>query len=550
MRAIIYARYSSSNQREASIEDQVRLAQEFVYKEGWKLVDTFSDKAISGSSINRPGYIAMINLAKDSGFDVLVTESLDRLSRDLGDIARLYKLCEFYDIQIMTLSEGEITDLHVGLKGTMNALYLKDLADKTRRGLRGRIEHGRSAGGNAYGYRIQPGTERGIQLINNDEATIVRRIFKEFIAGGSPIKIAKNLNLEGVPGPRGKEWRDTTIRGHINRGTGILNNELYIGQRVWNRLSYRKDPSTGKRVSRTNPQDTWIRHSVPELRMISDDLWTQAKNEQDKIARDPKTQKVKAGSFWSRKRKKYLSSGIAICGNCSSPLANVGRDYIACNRARKLALCDNNRSIKREKLENIILDLLKNHMMEAEHVELFIKEYHAAINEEAKRATKEQTSIKHKLISIDEKIEKLVDAIANGIISDAIVKKLTMLELDRKSIKEQLDKSPPPPITLHPNLPKLYRRKVDSLSKSLNNSDIRLEAQTIIRSLIEEVVLTPQGPNRGDGWDIDIKGDITHLVALGSTTKPGYNKASLETRTASSIKVVAGVGFEPTTFRL
>ena len=78
-------------------------------------------------------------------FDVLIAEALDRLSRDQEDIAALYKALSFAGIRLITLAEGEINELHVGLKGTMNALFLKDLAAKTHRGLRGRVEQGRSA---------------------------------------------------------------------------------------------------------------------------------------------------------------------------------------------------------------------------------------------------------------------------------------------------------------------------------------------------------------------------------------------------------------------
>ena len=87
-------------------------------------------------------------------FEIVLAEALDRLSRDQADIAALYKRLSFEGVQIVTLAEGEITELHVGLKGTMNQLFLKDLADKTRRGLRGRVEAGRSGGGNSYGYDV------------------------------------------------------------------------------------------------------------------------------------------------------------------------------------------------------------------------------------------------------------------------------------------------------------------------------------------------------------------------------------------------------------
>ncbi|MFW8695967.1 recombinase family protein, partial [Mesorhizobium japonicum] len=77
-------------------------------------------------------------------FDIVMAEALDRISRDQADIATLFKHMQFAGIPIVTLAEGEISELHVGLKGTMNALFLKGLAKKTHRGLRGRVEQGKS----------------------------------------------------------------------------------------------------------------------------------------------------------------------------------------------------------------------------------------------------------------------------------------------------------------------------------------------------------------------------------------------------------------------
>ncbi len=85
--------------------------------------------------------------AGKGGFDVVFAGALDRLSRDQEDVAGVFKRLSFAGVKTITLSEGEISHLHVGLKGTMNALFLKDLADKTRRGLQGRIEAGKSSGG-------------------------------------------------------------------------------------------------------------------------------------------------------------------------------------------------------------------------------------------------------------------------------------------------------------------------------------------------------------------------------------------------------------------
>ena len=114
---------------------------------------------------------------------------------------------------------------------------------------------------------------RGGRKINPAEAQTVVRIFTQFSHGESPRAIARLLNAEGILGPGGRAWGDTTIRGHHERGTGILRNELYIGRLVWNRLRYVKDPVSGKRRSRLNPPSEWLVEDVPDLRIVDETLW-------------------------------------------------------------------------------------------------------------------------------------------------------------------------------------------------------------------------------------------------------------------------------------
>src|ERR1700751_2386144 len=124
MRAVIYARYSSENQREASIEDQVRLCKARIDPEGWTLVATYTDFAQSGATHLRPGYQQLLADARAGTFDIVVAEALDRLSRDQEHVAGFFKQLTFSGVKIVTVAEGEINELHVGLKGTMNALFL------------------------------------------------------------------------------------------------------------------------------------------------------------------------------------------------------------------------------------------------------------------------------------------------------------------------------------------------------------------------------------------------------------------------------------------
>jgi DNA invertase Pin-like site-specific DNA recombinase len=137
MKVALYARYSTDNQRVASIADQFRMCRLQAEKQGWKIVEEYSGPAIGGSTlILRPGIQALINDGLRGRLEPVLAEALDRLSRDQEDIAGLYKRLRFAGVQIVTLAEGDISEPHVGLKGTMNALFLKALADKTRRGLR------------------------------------------------------------------------------------------------------------------------------------------------------------------------------------------------------------------------------------------------------------------------------------------------------------------------------------------------------------------------------------------------------------------------------
>jgi site-specific DNA recombinase len=119
-----------------------------------------------------------------------------------------------------------------------------------------------------------------------------------------------------------KPWNPSTIHGNPARGTGILNNELYVGRLVWNRLRYVKDPDTGKRVSRPNPPSAWVTTAVPHLRIIDDELWEQVKARQIAMRRvtsngDPKR-------FNQARRPKFLFPGLTKCAECGGGTSCTG----------------------------------------------------------------------------------------------------------------------------------------------------------------------------------------------------------------------------------
>ena len=108
-------------------------------------------------------------------------------------------------------------------------------------------------------------------------------IFEQYGAGVSPKKIALFLNAAGTPAPRGGAWTASTINGNRARGTGILNNELYIGRLIWNRLTYVKDPGTSRRRSRPRATRERVTTAAPDLRIMPEALWATAKERQARL---------------------------------------------------------------------------------------------------------------------------------------------------------------------------------------------------------------------------------------------------------------------------
>jgi DNA invertase Pin-like site-specific DNA recombinase len=187
MRAVIYARFSSALQRAESIEDQVEVCRREIER---PLEVQFGDRAQSGASRFRPQYQQMMADAEQKKFDVLVCEALDRLGRKLADIADLHDRLSFAGVKIHTVATGEVTQLHIGMLGTMAQLYLSDLREKS-----GAASLARSPGripGVSYGYDVERALPPAATwLINEVEATILRRIFQEQAAGASPRTIAE-----------------------------------------------------------------------------------------------------------------------------------------------------------------------------------------------------------------------------------------------------------------------------------------------------------------------------------------------------------------------
>jgi site-specific DNA recombinase len=536
MKVAIYSRYSSENQRDASIADQFRVCREFAQRQGWHVAAEFSDHAVSGATILRPRFQAMMRDALQKKFDIVMAEALDRFSRDQEDTAGLFKRLTFAGVNIVTLAEGDITHLHIGLKGTMNALFLKELAEKTRRGLRGRIEIGKAGGGVSFGYRIVRRFENGVvttgeREIVPDEAAIVRRIFNDYRAGASPKQIAKALNAEGVHGPRGALWSPSTIHGNPERGIGILHNGLYIGRLVWNRQRFLKDPDTGKRVARANPPSEWIAKDVPELRIIDDEVWQAVQTRYATVQR-----KWKAGPEGRRfnqfRRPKYLFSGLTKCGECGAGFIVYSREQLGCFGTRDRGTCTNKLTISRLEVEARVLSALQDKLMRKDFFEEFCREFAKETNRLRMEQRAGLSAAKRDLERVKRDIKKVIDAIKAGYAGPELKAEMDDLQVRKDALLTQLAAADEPPPLLHASMADLYRSKVETLAAALQREDTRLAASEMLRGLIDSIVLTPE-----DGQlRIELRGNLAAMLTAAQQAKRSPETSDL----LMPVQLVAG----------
>ncbi len=562
-RVAIYARYSTEMQNPKSVDDQLRDCAEEAERNGWVVVARYADHAMSGARTDRPEFQRLQDDLSSGAFDTVLVEDLDRLSRDQEHIARFYKLALFNDVQLNQLGRGEVSPLHIGMNGAMAAVYLDVVSQKTIRGMRGRVVEGKNAGGLSYGYEPVPcfdekGQHDGSELaIVPEQAAVIRRIFEEYAQGRSPRDIAAQLNADGIPAPRGRgegsgHWKQNTIYGHRARGTGILNNELYIGRRVWNRLSYRKHPITQKRVSRLNPPEEWKTAEVPHLRIVGDDLWNAVKARQEAVDRTRKTAeaagKTGAAASQSTRRRKYLLSGLLSCGQCGGKLTVAGKGhrrlyYCANAKEKGAAVCEGMPGLRETDAAEAILGCLRGGLMQDAAYEDFRARFIAKLRAQEEDSGAALRRHDEKVRDLEKIHANLLRAVEGGQYSEALITRLNTVDADLKALREQREALVPAPIELPDDLPALYRAYVEDLVGTLTSEEVAGPAADELHSLLDRVVVSWDADARIH--ELDVRGKLVEML---EKARPAVG-AGLAAN-SRSLKLVAGVGFEPTTFRL
>jgi vacuolar-type H+-ATPase subunit E/Vma4 len=284
---------------------------------------------------------------------------------------------------------------------------------------------------------------------------------------------------------------------------------------VWNRQRFIKDPSTGRRVSRRNPESEWIRTAVPELRIVDDDLWQAAKARQTELAHifaatTEGVRQAHAKRINTARRHVFLLSGLLVCGSCRGKYGIISKERYGCLNHHRRASCSNNRTIQRPIIEERVLAGITERLVSAEAVAEAVRAYHEEINRQ-NQARRAQAEVDRKaLAKIERAIVGIIAAVEDGLYQPTMKARLAELERQKAEIEARLSAAEPELPDVNPNVAELYRRKVTSLAEALAEDPSSQEAAVALRSLIGEVVLTA-GEKRGE-VNATLRGELMGIL--------------------------------------
>ena len=520
-RAAIYARYSTLIQNPSSIADQMRECRAFVASKGGRVAAEYSDAAASGALPHhlRPGLRALVSDCQRGLIDAVVAEALDRVSRNQADIATFYQRLRFLGIAVHTIEEGEVGPIHIGLKGTMNELFLESLSAKVRRGLRGAALEGRMLARVSYGYRTANRIEgsrvmRGLREIDPEQAEIVRRLFRLRAEGMSARAITRLFNEEGIPTPRGGDsWSNSNLVGGPVR-TGMLRNQLYRGKLVYGIRKVVLDPETGKRVTRFRSPDEYVVTEVPHLRIVDEDLWRAVQRKLDEAAQ-PRHPRIQYPAAFVGGAKPLTH--VLRCGRCGGPARTIGTERWACLQGLRRQGCSPRTFTLRNVDERAATKLaawVSSH-----------RNWNRFVERAAKRRRQRRAALEADIADAQQRIARLTEAIESGAGGRTLALRISDLERGIDEKRGELppladtDETRPDPAVLGQRL----RRETRELRAAISDPDPdrRWEAAVTLCRLFERIdMFPPPDAKRGEG-SLRIHPDLTALIRWAGGEAPG-----------------------------
>ena len=408
--AVIYARYSSDSQSEQSIEGQIHVCKDYAEKNDIIVIDTYIDRAMTGTNDNRVAFQKMLKDSSNHQFSIVLVYKLDRFSRNKYESVIHKKTLKDNGVSLISCMENipntpEGTLMETLLEG-FNQYFSEELTQKVNRGLRESWLKGNATGGKkVFGYDIIDKK----YVINEYKKNIVIRVFRLYADGYRARVIAEQLNELGYHRINGKKFDEKYV-------LWILHNSRYTGIVEHHKVKYDK--------------------IFP--RIIDDDLWNKvnAINEENKIAP-------------SRKKEiyDYILSGKLICGECkhkmygesgTSHTKDIYYYYVCGSRRKKKCPC-NMKSVKKQELEDFVMRAITDTLNSEENIKFLtdeIFEYHKQhANDNASLKLLEQREKE-----INKACQNMIKAIEQGIITEMTKSRLSELETELEQIKIEITK--------------------------------------------------------------------------------------------------------------
>lgn len=315
IRAALYLRVSTEEQS-ASLAAQESGARAWCEAHAATVVEVYSDEGTSGAQWDRPGLQRMLDDVRTTPrpWDVLVVRDLDRISRDALRLGLAVERLQGYGARCIAWSTGEeiqpdpMARALLLLRGVLAEQERAMIAHRTRTALRQRAEAGFVTGGSVFGYATERDDAGARYVVDPVEAPVVVEIYERHAAGESARKIAKDLNVRGVPSPRSDgggtgSWCGESV-------LTILRSTRYRGEATWGRIGSRY--REGARI--TERRTDVVRYEVPAI--VTPDLWQRA--QERSLARRTEAQYRPAKGPSAR----YLLIGHAVCDTCGGPIAS------------------------------------------------------------------------------------------------------------------------------------------------------------------------------------------------------------------------------------
>lgn len=437
-RVAVYARYSTDRQSAASCEDQIAKLRAHLEAHGATLAPelVYRDEAVSGAVRERPGLMALVRAVEGGIADTVIVEDLGRLSRDVEDLAWLRKRLAFHRVRLIAIDDGIDTasdgaELMGDVMSGFKALYRREVAKKTLRGMEAKARAGLATGAVPFGYTTKAVPEGKRILVDEDQARIVREIFDLHASGLSLARIAATLNERGLPPPRASKprakeaWGVSTIRS-------ILHNESYCGRWSFGRRRWERDPDTRQRRARDRAEALVVVEH-PHLAIIDGATWDAVR------ARFESCRKVYTGrrTIPAGQRFRHPLSGILRCGHCESLFTiQAGGRYYRCTGSIR-GRCDMARSIREPVVREGVIEAIRqrfNSPALRRLIEQIIAEELAGDDDTERR----RRDLAGRVELSERRVRRLVLAMADGRAPDAVLAMVTDLEEQLRADRAEL----------------------------------------------------------------------------------------------------------------